>query len=470
MAGITNHIVPGAEVQTVTVDATGGTFTVTDAYTGLETDPLDFDIAANDFTTAMDGITDHPGMVVVTGGPGDSGGTTPYTLTWDANYGNVGEPTTDPASLTGGAGTAAVATTTAGYGAAATPWLSVGAHDEPTISLVPDQGDWQWCVMEVAAWMADEAWSDDPANVSPVIAQVCKALNDSLPDSTRQALKDFLVVAPDGVIDTVDAGKETTRKLMCTDWLVRTFLPLWFNAAGMTDEADELAALPAIAAGTLDADETIAVIAAAGVTARAVSDYAWADLDWASLPGDGRVDHPITGDFFPALWPDLVADTDYATLELAQRCSRGLAWGNDGGDEGQVTWDAARRVAKAAAWDATDLVRAPLWDSTRAGPSPWLGVTGGTDADENDVGLAAWQAARDAIVAAVTNGTLARDTYDVYEVRFAAWLGWLDADPGENAAAVAYTAAYDSVQTITASVASDVWDSLVVLLGDLCAA
>jgi hypothetical protein len=38
------------------------------------------------------------------------------------------------------------------------------------------------------------------------------------------------------------------------------------------------------------------------------------------------------------------------------------------------------------------------------------------------------------------------------------------------AAAVAYTAAYDSVQTITAAVASDVWDSLVVLLGDLCAA
>lgn len=463
---IVNAIVSTGEIQTVTVDATGGTFDIT--WNGATATGLAFDISAASFTTAMDGITDGAGECVVTGGPGDSGGTMPYTLTWADAKGNVPEPTTDPASLLGGAGTAAVATSTAGVTGLANPWLSVGAHDEPT-TAIPDQGDWQWCMMEVAAWMADDPWSDDPANVSPVIAQLCKALNDSLPDSTRQSLKDFLVVAPDGVIDTVDAGKETTRKLMCTDWLVRTYLPLWFAAAGMTDEADELAALPSIVSA-LDADETIAVLAAAGMAARAVSDYAWADLDWSSLPGDGRADHPITGDFFPFLWPDLVADTDHATLELAQRCSRGLAYGDDGGDEGQATWDAARRVAKAAAWDATDLVKAPLWDSTRVAPTPWLGVTGGTDADADTVGLAAWQAARDAIVAAVTNGTLARDTYDVYEVRFAAWLAWVNADPGENAAAVAYAAATSSAQTITAAVASDVWDSLVVLLGDLCAA
>ncbi len=466
MAGITNPIVSTAEVQTITVDATGGTFTVT--WNGATTSALAFNVSAATFTTEMDAITDDAGDCVVTGGPGAAGGGTPYTLTWAAKKGNVPAPTTDATSLTGGAGTAAVATSTAGVSALADPWLSVGAHTSPT-HVIPDQGDWQWCMMEVAAWMAGEAWTDDPANVSPVIAQVCKTLNDTLPDATRQELKDYLVVAPDGVIDTVDAGKETTRKLMCTDWLVRTFLPLWFDAAGMTDEADELAALPSIVSA-LDADETIAVVAAAGMAARAVSDYAWSDLDWASLPGDGRADHPITGDFFPFLWPDLTTDYDFDMLDTAQRCARGAAYSSDGSDDGQAAWDAARRAAKAAAWDAADLVKALAWDSTRASPSPWLGVTGGTDADEDAVGLAAWQAARDAVLAAVTNGTLARDTYDVYDVRFAAWLAYLEADDGENPAQVAYDAAVETAGVILAGVAADVWTSLQSLLDDLCSA
>lgn len=468
MPGIANPIVSTAEVQTVTVDATGGTFTVT--WNGATTSALAFDVSAATFTTAMDAVADGAGNVVVTGGPGAAGGGTPYTLTWSAGRGNVPAPTTDATSLTGGAGTAVVATTAAGVSALADPWLSVGAHAEPTTSVVPDRGDWQWCMMEVAAWMADESWTDDPANVSPIIADLCKALNDTLPDDTRQDLKDFLVAAPAGVIDTVDAGKETTRKLLCTNWLVRTYLPLWFDAAGMSDEADELAALPAIAAGTLDADETIAVIAAAGMAARAVAEYAWADLDWASLPGDGRADHPITGDFFPYLRPDLTTDYDFATLELAQRCSRGLAYDELGNDDGQAAWDAARRVARAAAWDSAGIAKALSWDSTRADPDPWLGVTGGTDADADTVALAAWQAARDAVIAAVTNGKLARDTYDVYEVRFASWLAYIGADASENAAAVAYEAAVAAADTILADVAEDVYDSLVTLLGALCAA
>ena len=467
MAGITNPIVSTAEVQTVTVDATGGTFTVT--WNGATTSALAFNVSAASFTSAMDAIADGTGNVVVTGGPGAAGGGTPYTLTWAAGRGNVPAPTTDPALLTGGAGTAVVATTAAGVTALADPWLSVGAHTSPA-GAVPDQGDWQWCMMEVAAWMAGESWTDDPANVSPVIAQVCKLLNDTLPDDTRQDLKDYLVVAPTGVIDTVDAGKETTRKLMATDWLVRTFLPLWFDAAGMTDEADELAALPAIAVGTLDADETIAVIAAAGMAARAVADYAWSDLDWASLPGDGRADHPITGEFFPFLWPDLTTDYDHEMLELAQRCARGAGYNDDGTDDGQAAWDAARRAARLAAWDATGLVRGLLWDSTRASPTPWLGVTGGTDADENDVGIAAWQAARDAIMAAVTNGRLARETYDVYEVRFAAWLAYLEADESENPFTVAYEAAVTAADTMLAATAASVFTSITDLLDDLCAA
>ena len=239
MPGIANPIVSTAEVQTVTVDATGGTFTVT--WNGATTSALAFDVSAATFTTAMDAVADGAGNVVVTGGPGAAGGGTPYTLTWSAGRGNVPAPTTDATSLTGGAGTAVVATTAAGVSALADPWLSVGAHAEPTTSVVPDRGDWQWCMMEVAAWMAGEAWSDDPANVSPVIAQLCKLLNDTLPDSTRQELKVFLVAAPDGVIDTVDAGKETTRRNMCTDWLVRTLRIPFREAHHVTGRAVRLA-------------------------------------------------------------------------------------------------------------------------------------------------------------------------------------------------------------------------------------
>ena len=465
MAGITNPIVSTAEVQTITVDATGGTFAVT--WNGATTSALAFNVSAASFTTAMDAIADGTGNVVVTGGPGAAGGGTPYTLTWAAGRGNVPAPTTDPALLTGGAGTAAVATSTAGVSALADPWLSVGAHTSPT-HVIPDQGDWQWCMMEVAAWMAGEAWSDDPANVSPVIAQFCKALNDTSSDTIRQDLVAYLDAAPAGVIDTVDAGKEDDRQLMCTDWLVRTYLPLWFDAAGLTDEADELAALPAIATGTVDVEETIAVIAASGMVARAVSNYAWSDLDWASLPGDGRADHPLTGDFFPELWPSLVADTDHDTLLLAQRCSHGGGYSSDGTDDGQAAWDASRRMAKAAAWDLSGVVHTLVWDSTRATPSPWLALTGGS-VDEDTIGLAAWAAARDAAFCACTNGTLARQTFNTYEARFAAWLAYLGADPSDNADAVAYSAAAEAGLTILEPVFDDVWTSVLALLGDLCA-
>ncbi len=351
----------------------------------------------------------------------------------------------------------------------ATFYLWTGDHPEPTESFVPNQGDWQWCMMEAAAWVADEAWGSDPANVSPVIAQLCKALNDTLDDVGRQALVDYLVAAPAGVIDTVDAGLEDDRQLMCTDWLVRTYLPYWFNAAGLTDEADELAALPAIATGTVDVEETIAVIAASGMVARAVSNYAWSDLDWASLPGDGRADHPLTGDFFPELWPSLVADTDHATLLLAQRCSHGAGYDSLGNDDGQAAWEASRRMAKAAAWDLSGVVHTLSWNSTRATPTPWLALTGGS-VDEDTIGLAAWAAARDAAFCACTNGTLARQTFDTYEVRFAAWLAYLGADLSENNRdAVAYAAATEAATTILSGVFDDVATSVLTLLGDLCA-
>ena len=469
MAGITNPIVSTAEVQTVTVDATGGTFTVT--WNGATTSALAFNVSAADFTTAMALVADGAGNVTVTGGPGAAGGGTPYTLTWAAGRGNVPAPTTDASSLTGGAGTAAVATTTAGVSALADPWLSVGAHSAPT-HPTPDQGDWQWCMMEVAAWMAGESWTDDPANVSPVIAQFCKILNDLFPDADRQGLKTYLAVAPAGVIDTVDGTKETARKYLATNWLVRTYIPLLLDLAGLTDEADLCQALPAIAVGTVDHEETEAVLSAVGTVARAVAEYNWSDQDWHTWPGDGRVDFPIAGDYLEFLWPSLTSDRDFATLELARRCAMGAAWTSTGEDDGQLAWDGARRAARAAAWDVAGLVKPLLWDSTRATPSPWLGITGGVT-DEDTVGLAAWNTARDAALAAVTQGRVARETFNVYDVRFAAWLAWLDAEDDPQSGEPfqsAYTAAKSAAETILGTTLASVGTSVLSVLAAMCAA
>lgn len=98
------------EVQTITVNATGGTFTVT--WNAQTTSAIAYNATAGTVQTALEALSNiAPGDVVVTGGPG---GTTAYTLTWAASLGNVAAPTTNVGSLTGGAGTAAVATVTAG--------------------------------------------------------------------------------------------------------------------------------------------------------------------------------------------------------------------------------------------------------------------------------------------------------------------------------------------------------------------
>ena len=101
------------DIQTVDVDATGGTFTIT--YDSEETSALAWNITPAAMTTALEALSNvSVGDVIVSGGVGQSGGGTPYVLTWKGVLGAVDEVTTDDASLTGGAGTAVVSTTQAG--------------------------------------------------------------------------------------------------------------------------------------------------------------------------------------------------------------------------------------------------------------------------------------------------------------------------------------------------------------------
>lgn len=130
------------EVQTITVDATGGTFTIT--YSGQTTSATAYNASASTVQTNLVALSNiDSGDVTVTGGPGDAGGTTPYVLTFGGALAqkDVAAVTTNAGSLTGGAGTATVATATAGpVGTALTAALKGAANG--VVSLPPGQGAW----------------------------------------------------------------------------------------------------------------------------------------------------------------------------------------------------------------------------------------------------------------------------------------------------------------------------------------
>ena len=113
------------EVQTVTVDATGGTFTLT--YAGQTTSALAENAAAATVQTALEALSNlAPGDVTVTGSAGG-----PYTLTFGGTLANtnVAQLTSNAASLTGGAGTVTHGTTTAGGSGTATVSVSEALYN-----------------------------------------------------------------------------------------------------------------------------------------------------------------------------------------------------------------------------------------------------------------------------------------------------------------------------------------------------
>lgn len=114
---------PTNEKQTITVSATGGTFTVDDAGGSGPTAALAFDIGAAALETALEGLPGiGAGNVSVSGGPGDELGSAPYVIEFISGLAatDVGSLVTDPALLTGGSMTANVATTRVGAAGAPT--------------------------------------------------------------------------------------------------------------------------------------------------------------------------------------------------------------------------------------------------------------------------------------------------------------------------------------------------------------
>lgn len=103
------------ERQKVVVDATGGTFTLT--YDGQTTAAIAFNAAASAVAAALEALSNiGVGDVAVAGGPGNAGGSAPYYVTFQGalEEQDVAQLTASAASLTGGASTVTISTTTPG--------------------------------------------------------------------------------------------------------------------------------------------------------------------------------------------------------------------------------------------------------------------------------------------------------------------------------------------------------------------
>lgn len=119
---------PADEAQTITVDATGGTFTVTFAFEGRSdtSAPIAFNATATQMLAALEALRGiKPGNVSV----GLVGSVYTITFIGELAKANVPALVTDAASLTGGASTAVVATPTPGV-----------QREHPITRMIADQG------------------------------------------------------------------------------------------------------------------------------------------------------------------------------------------------------------------------------------------------------------------------------------------------------------------------------------------
>ena len=145
--------------------------------------------------------------------------------------------------------------------------LSKGAHSP----------DGEMCVMEAAAYVAGEPWSDAPICVSPVITSFLRSWNDALPDdATRTRLLRPLIPDVIGTQSDHD-GMNTRLAWLLIDWFVRTHTVAWLRLTpSLVSHATALEGLPEV---TVDTWVSIGPQLAAARAA--AGDAAW-DAAWAA--------------------------------------------------------------------------------------------------------------------------------------------------------------------------------------------
>ena len=103
------------------------------------------------------------------------------------------------------------------------------------------------CVMEAAAWVAGESFTDHPSCVCPVIGAFLRSWNDAITDDKeRTRLLTPLIEKVIGTRATPDV--EAKRAFLCVDWAIRSFLPDWLAGcdASYASHAAALRTIPEI--------------------------------------------------------------------------------------------------------------------------------------------------------------------------------------------------------------------------------
>ncbi len=106
-----------------------------------------------------------------------------------------------------------------------------------------DAGSGEYCFMEAVAMLVGEDHSDRPTCVSPYLTSFGITLNDRAP--SHEARQDLLQFAR-SVVGTASDGLDDRRRWMAADHVARVSVPRWLDAAGLTEHAAALRALPTI--------------------------------------------------------------------------------------------------------------------------------------------------------------------------------------------------------------------------------
>jgi len=89
--------------------------------------------------------------------------------------------------------------------------------------------------MEMVAWLAGEAHSDEPECACPVLAALVRACNDSMSDHSRN--EHLRPLVPQLVHTRATATVEKMRGILAIDCLVRWLMPRWLDRHHRSDEA-----------------------------------------------------------------------------------------------------------------------------------------------------------------------------------------------------------------------------------------